>query len=398
MATKPTERTKSTSKKRRKKAVPTTGRVLTPNSNGQWMKKINGKQYCFGKDYEDAVRRYHYELPSIMVGKRVYHSPDGQPEAPSSSVATVCNLYLEHRQKHVERGDLTKYTWQYCRRLARHIIACFGRDRDVATLEPDDFLRLRQSYSETMPSPYSLDKAVKQTKTMLRHAEPDGANLIPGTVRFGKGFSPPPKRAFRLRRAQQPKKFFSAEQIHKLLDEAALSEGSAEPLRAAILLGINCGYSPIDCRLLRPDHLDPAGFATQPRHKTGIERRNPLWPETTLAITTARETAPKPATEQAAEVIFRTRRGNPWKRTSTTHAFKRLLEKTGLYLPGRTFSALRHTLQTVAENEGGGTDRAAIAILMGHADRSMAGVYCEHVADERLLRLTDSVRAWFLRG
>src|SRR5262249_42455413 len=60
-------------------------------------------------------------------------------------------------------------------------------------------------------------------------------------MRFGPGFKKPSKKTMRLHRAAQGAKLFEAEEIRRLLDAAK------QPLKAMLLLGINCGFGNSDC-------------------------------------------------------------------------------------------------------------------------------------------------------
>lgn len=56
-------------------------------------------------------------------------------------------------------------------------------------------------------------------------------------------------------------------------------------MRAALLLGVNCGFGQSDIDSLHEGHLDLVnGWATFPRPKTRIDRQSALWPETILAL------------------------------------------------------------------------------------------------------------------
>ena len=60
------------------------------------------------------------------------------------------------------------------------------------------------------------------------------------------------------------------------------------PLKAMLLLGVNCGLGNHDIAMLPLSALDlDSRWLKFPRPKTGIQRRCPLWPETVEALTTA---------------------------------------------------------------------------------------------------------------
>ena len=71
---------------------------------------------------------------------------------------------------------------------------------------------------------------------------------------------------------------FQAEEMRKILDSAT------QPLKAMILLGINCGFGATDISNLPLSAIDfKGGWVDFPRPKTEIAARCPLWPETVKA-------------------------------------------------------------------------------------------------------------------
>src|SRR5262249_46486263 len=108
-------------------------------------------------------------------------------------------------------------------------------------------------------------------------------------------------------RAKQGPKLFAPEEVRKLLDAAGT------PMKAIILLGINCGYGNADVAGLPLATVDlDAGWIDYPRPKTGIPRRCALWPETVAALREALEKRPTPKDPQHPGLFFICRRGTPW--------------------------------------------------------------------------------------
>jgi integrase len=98
----------------------------------------------------------------------------------------------------------------------------------------------------------------------------------------------------------------TAEEVRQLIDAAP------QPLKAMILLGINCGLGNADCGQLPLTALDlPRGVIDFPRPKTGIPRRSPLWPETVEALKEALVKRPQPKDEEHAGLLFLTMYGAP---------------------------------------------------------------------------------------
>jgi integrase len=256
----------------------------------------------------------------------------------------------------------------------------------VADLDPQDFASLRNTMAAKW-GPHRLAVTVQHVRSVLKHAF--DAGLIPAPVRFGPGFARPSKKTFRLHRARQGAKVFSAEELRHVLDAAGV------PLRAMILLGVNAGMGNSDVGNLPLIALDlDGGWLDYPRPKTGIARRCLLWPETVEAL---REALAKRTTPKAAEdagLVFVTKYGGRWAKDTpdspVTKATRKLLDRLGIN-GHRNFYALRHTFRTVAD---GARDQPAADSIMGHARDDMASVYREGIDDARLRAVADHVHEW----
>lgn len=185
------------------------------------------------------------------------------------------------------------------------------------------------------------------------------------------------------------------------------------PLKAMILLGINCGFGNTDAANLRLKHLDlKGGWCNFPRPKTGIFRRCPLWPETVEPIKAALAARPAPQDKADADLVFLAPSGQRWVSTRgyaadldvtgteslhvsrvdrVTSAVGQLCSKLGLACRGHTFYALRHSFETIG---GESRDQVAVDAIMGHSRDDMASVYRERVSDDRLRAVTEHVRQW----
>ena len=253
------------------------------------------------------------------------------------------------------------------------------------------------------------------------------AGLIDKPIRFGPEFKKPAKKVMRTHRATNGHRLFEPSEIRVLLNAAS------PPLRAMILLGINCGFGNADCSTLPQSALElNNGWIRFPRPKTGIDRRCPLWPETVEALRAAIAERPTPKDKTDADLVFITKYGHRWVRTSgESHApIDAVLQEFGKLLHGRRcpkcgaiqadasaekcsackwkpshgktwgkaihraglgFYALRHTFRTIADAT---KDFPTIRLIMGHADQSIDDVYREKIDDARLVAVTEHVRAW----
>jgi integrase len=87
----------------------------------------------------------------------------------------------------------------------------------------------------------------------------------------------------------------------------------------------------------------------------------------------------------------------PWVKTKNdaiTYEFRKLAKDAGIYRPGLSFYAFRHTFATVA---GETRDQVAVDAIMGHIRDDMASVYRERISDERLRAVSEYVRGWVFR-
>jgi integrase len=279
------------------------------------------------------------------------------------------------------------------------LVDAFGRNRIVVDVAPDDFAKLRAKTAKRL-GPVSLGNFIQRVRAVFKFGFDSGLMEVP--IRYGQGFDKPPKRVQRLHRALAGRKLVAA------ADAWALLRAAGSPLDAMILLGLNCGFGQGDCSELPRTALDMRpGWIDFPRPKTGIGRRAPLWPETVAALDRARASRPEPRDPADDRLVFLTTFGRPWvrfsdkgdaKRGARTDAvgqeFAKLCKRAGVKVPGG-FYVFRHTFRTIADEV---KDHAAIGLVMGHHDDSMAGYYRELVADERLQAVTDHVRAWLLAG
>jgi integrase len=207
--------------------------------------------------------------------------------------------------------------------------------------------------------------------------------------RFGPDFKGASMRKVRQQKAAAGPKLFCPDEIRKLLQ-------AADPIMGAmVIVGINGGMGNTDVARLPFSAVDfESDWIDFPRPKTGVARRFPLWPETSLAMRAAIEQRPEPSSDDLAGLVFLTRWGNSWvpdgrRGNQVSPKFRKLLRTCGIDHGG--FYWLRHTFQTIADDAG---DPIATAHVMGHADGTIGGVYRERISDERLRKVTDHVRTW----
>ena len=110
----------------------------------------------------------------------------------------------------------------------------------------------------------------------------------------------------------------------------SLIETAGTQMKAMILLAVNAGFGNHDCATLPIRVVDlKAGYVKFPRPKTGIERRCPLWPETSAAAKAAIADRPTPKDAADADLVFITKYGQRWAKDTSTNPisaeFRKLL-------------------------------------------------------------------------
>jgi len=388
-------------KGRRKPSKPYPSFPLTAHNNGQWCKKVRGKVHFFGvwEDADSALQNYLSVAQDLHEGRQP--SPINIP-AQDTIVKEACNHYLTYQARRAELGEISAQWCEDCKRTVRDLARFLGPARLVSDLRPGDFEAYRQKLrrcglSGNSPlGPYALDRSITVAKAVFAHAYE--MELIDRPMRFGKAFARSSAAEKRRARGESVRR-----NGRKLLEPTAIRRilGTASvPMRAMVLLGINAGFGNADCGRLPLAAIDHAeGVIEFPRHKTGVERVVPLWPETATALTEAVAARPEPTCAQAMELAFVTVFGRPWVRClrdgkgSRTDAvgqeFNKLLTRLALKRAGIGFYALRHTFRTWADET---RDQHAVHRIMGHAIPGMSGIYIEEISLDRLRAVTDHVR------
>lgn len=365
---------------------------LFAHGNGQWAKKIRGDLHYFGtwkgdtpdRGADAALEKYLTEKEDLHAGR----TP--RPDQADSTVRDAANAFLNHKADKRDVGELSIRTWAKYKEVTDLLVSHFGRNRLVADVRPDDFTALKNAMTKRW-GPLRVADFIQHIRSVFKHAF--DSEIIDRPVRFGPGFDRPSQKVIRLHRAKQGPKRFAASEVRGLVDAAGT------PLRAMILLGINCGFGNADCASLPTVAIDlKNGIIDYPRPKTGIARRCPLWPETVDALRTALEARAKPK-EGHEDLAFVTVRGTPWvslramdRTDGIAVHFGALLKKLGINgRKGLGFYTLRHTFRTVADEA---KDQPAADFIMGHEVPHMSSIYRETISDARLKAVTDHVRFW----
>ena len=237
---------------------------LFPHASGQWAKKIRQRLHYFGtwandRKGEAALKKYLAEKDDLLAGR----TP--RPKVEGITVAALCNHFLTAKRHLAQTGEISTRTFADYYAVAENVVRAFGKDRLVADLVADDFDRLRRQVARTR-GPVGIGNEVQRVRTIFRYGHEAG--LIDSPVRFGPTFKKPGRKVLRLERARRGSKMLEAADIRGILDAAPM------PLKAMVLLGINCGFGNSDIHALPLTALDlDNGWMRFPRPKTGIDRR-----------------------------------------------------------------------------------------------------------------------------
>jgi integrase len=380
---------------------------LGPHPSGYWCKKIRGQLHYFGARWKSgdaasalaaadaALEDYNRQADALHSGRKPRPDPD------ALTVKGLCNQFLNAKQAAVEAGELSSRTWDGYKDACDLVVKHFGKSRLVSDLRPDDFTALRTRLAAAR-GPHWLGNTIQYIRSAFKFAF--DTDLIDLPVRFGPGFKRPSKKTFRVHKAQQGPKLFTASEVRAMAQGALIvGEDGPEPvqagvqLRAMILLGINCGFGNADCGNLTLSTLDlNAAMIDYPRPKTGINRRCPLWPETVEALRGVLAERKEPKDPADAGLVFVTRCGQSWARAddpaAITKEFAKLLRKLGISgRKGLGFYTLRHVFRTVADES---KDQPAADFIMGHEVPHMSSVYRETISDARLRAVVEQVHVW----
>ena len=349
-------------------------------SNNQWYKTIKGRRHYFGTEPVEARRRYEEALSYLVRGEQ-------PPQPGGMTVGDLFDLYLEDREKDLEVGGIKPRTFRdYCARL-KFVAGQLGRSTPVEALNPARFKELRRAIEKRHgSSPTVVTATVNIAKLPFSWADDEGLHDKP---KWGKAFKGASKREIRQKRKSYGRQTFNPDEIRALLD-------AASPLmRAAILVGINGGYTQDEVSKLRRVWLDrETGILDHQRSKTLIDRRVPLWTETLEAIDALPVRQPD---KDAKGLIFVTRTGKSYTTDKGDNgigqSFSRLMKKVGIQLDHVGFGKFRATFETVSDEAG---DRTARDICMGHVieDGGIGEHYNRFNDDDRLRAVVDHVHGW----
>lgn len=378
---------------------------LFPHGCGQWAKKIHGRMHYFGPwaDPEGAERALQAFLAKDASGRL--------PIAPANNTqafSRIVDAYITKRHGDLQAKTIGLRYYRDLTNMVKALAKLIDLTRPVNALGPADWARAHQQLRRKHGAS-TVTRFVVMVRTMLKWAAEMG--LI-DQMRTGPDFKVVP--VAQLRREQGAR----GTRLYEPTDVKRMIEAATNPLKAMLLLAMNGGMGNEDLGSLRLGDVDlKRGFYDSTRHKTGVRRRFPLWPDTIKALKVVIASRPKPLDPTNADLVFLTAFGVPFVRTtaivkdgdtvgarsvdSIGFLFNRLLlgleirkpspknELVGL-TDGRGFYSLRRLHRTLADDL---KDTSAARRIMGHADPGIEKHYVLDVPDARLMAVTDHVRS-----
>lgn len=354
---------------------PTPDFPLFAHANGAWCKKINGRHMYFGawEDPDGALGEY---MEFIRRDGNEHHRKD------VVTISLAANQFLAAKDQAVTNGQITQRTFSDYQYSLKQFTKHFGRSTDIEELGTDDLDDYFNQRAKTR-NLVSMGGETTRLKTWLLWLFEYG--IISDTPRYPESWKRPSKKQMRRHKREVGSKVMAAEDVRKILKECG------DTMKAAVLLGLNCGFSPSDCHALKYEHIvlmpDTGYLEIQmARVKTEVLRRCSLWPETLKALDAIRSGRP--------DYYFTTPDGEQITEKSVHSVSKKFSQIAKWCGSPATFYWLRHTHQNIGESKG---DSIAVKISMGHSDNSISDTYRHDIPSERLRAVSENIRSWLYK-
>ncbi len=310
-------------------------------SHNAWYVHHHGRLVRLDTDRDKAMLRWH-ELHT-----------SAQPSAPSDSVATVLNCYLEWCQK-----NRSPRTYEWYRDFLSSFARTIGTRLPISSLKP---LHVSQWLAKRSWNPTTRHNAVRAVKRVFNWA-----------IREGR-LSQNPLKTMERPRPLRREFYLSREQF-----EIVRSASSDQHFRDYMTFLFETGVRAQEIRLIEAHHLDAerGQIILPPSQSKGKE-----YPRLILLTDASREIAVRLAQRNSEGPIFCNSHGKPWTKCSINCRFRRVREKlakAGTPLPGLCATSFRHGFATEALKNG--VDPVTVSILMGHRDTTQVARTYQHLA------------------
>jgi hypothetical protein len=253
---------------------PRPGFPLFLHASGNWAKKVKGRMCYFGKLADDPRGEAALDL-WLAQRDDLLASRIPRTKADQFTLRDLCNQFLSSKRSVLESGKLSPRSFADYLETSRQLIDFFGKHRPVDDLMPTDFGRYHASMTKAW-GPVTVGNMIRRTRVVFNYAVKNG--LIPG-IHYGSEFAIPKKKVLRAERAKQSSKMFEPVELRRIIAIVG------QPMKAMILLALNCGLGNQYCAVLPRADLDfKRGWLAFPRPKTAVLRHASLWRETVAAL------------------------------------------------------------------------------------------------------------------
>src|ERR1022692_2804454 len=109
---------------------------LTPHASGQWCKKVLGKVHYFGRDADEALKRWLDEKDDLLAGRL---PRSRAADAGANRLRDLVNKFMEAKDAKLRSGELSIFTWRDHQAACQELVNAFGAARPIADLRPEDF-------------------------------------------------------------------------------------------------------------------------------------------------------------------------------------------------------------------------------------------------------------------
>lgn len=293
-------------------------------------------------------------------------------------VSATVTLYLDHRRKEAERGNLSLKQYDEDKRqvetFQNFLTVNYPTLAFIDQLSPAMLNLYRDKQTDLCTSNVTLKKRLEAVRkwlswlidrNILKELPKDLSNYA--KVKLDK---PRPE-------------FFSVDELKTVYGKAG------ELVRACMLLGLNAGFTQRDCSSLIPSMIDwQTGILTRERSKTGTDQRAKLWPETI-------ELLRKVGNVKGSGPILRNSIGNPLVyetvgengKVTTTDTIKHLFRRFQADCENKSFKDFRKTSANYIEK----WNASLTGLFLAHSESSVKKHYVARHFEE-LFVLTDKLR------
>jgi integrase len=357
-------------------------------ASGNWARKIRGRVFYFGRDYDEALKKWAIQKDRLLAGLPVV-------EDRSPTLGELANVFIDALKQRAITDQLSDAYITIVQDRLKKIIAVAGRDarlQNYSVMQWDELRnKLFRNFDGSQAAPNTAAHRIECLRILLKWS--NERELV--SIKVPSSFKKPQKKSIREHRlAKKDSLWVSREDIRKLIQHADVH------FKPVILLGLNCGLGTTDIARLTRDDVDTTGadpWLSVSRKKTGTMRHLWLWPETIEAIRAYQEIRPAFALRVSdSDRLLLTVQRQPWIDSSGNRvaaAFRRLRVAAGIQSRISHYS-LRRALLTAIINLGY-PEHLAKAIA-GHEDSG--NILLEHYVGDRdknqIRTCLDSVRKW----